>query len=456
VTELAQIKNDIQKIRHAIYGEEIRGSIANALTAINGESSSKAFSSQQGELLHLSPSIDAPIRDIILYGKSTQSGTPTPSAPVAIATAGDGGTLDIVSCGKNIWNPTEAGRTVREVVWTKNADNSYTANGTANGGNSVFGTGTIYLPAGTTVVVKACPSGGSSTTYNAYLYDRTTSDYPRGYTGGTLDTGNGMVYTLQDSHLYSLNCRIMNGKTASNLLFKPQLYVASSLDISSEAYSSSTFTVTVPETGLPGIAVSSGGNYTDPAGQQWLCDTIDLGKGVYTQRVQTVVLDGTEVWKVENTGTANWYYSCDYRAHLPEGTELRDVVLSSHYPHALVSNQNTLNGIGVGHDRGYGYVRIRYGAEDTAENFKTWLSSNNLTVVYPIATPIETTLTDTQLSQLRSIYTRKKETNMYTSGNSGMYIENFVNEKDLYDSLDARVTALEERIAAVEAIALED
>lgn len=37
--------------------------------------------------------------------------------------------------------------------------------------------------------------------------------------------------------------------------------------------------------GLPGIPVSSGGNYTDEKGQQWVCDEVNFKKGVYVQRI---------------------------------------------------------------------------------------------------------------------------------------------------------------------------
>ncbi len=37
--------------------------------------------------------------------------------------------------------------------------------------------------------------------------------------------------------------------------------------------------------GLPGIPVTSGGNYTDQSGQQWVCDEVDLERGVKVQRV---------------------------------------------------------------------------------------------------------------------------------------------------------------------------
>ena len=46
--------------------------------------------------------------------------------------------------------------------------------------------------------------------------------------------------------------------------------------------------------GLPGIPVTSGGNYTDPSGQQWVCDEVDLERGVRVQRVDKGAFDATK------------------------------------------------------------------------------------------------------------------------------------------------------------------
>lgn len=46
--------------------------------------------------------------------------------------------------------------------------------------------------------------------------------------------------------------------------------------------------------GLPGVPVQAGGNYTDPQGQQWICDEVDLGRGVYVQRVDKGAFDATK------------------------------------------------------------------------------------------------------------------------------------------------------------------
>ena len=56
-------------------------------------------------------------------------------------------------------------------------------------------------------------------------------------------------------------------------------------------------TIATPN-GLPGIPVSSGGNYTDASGQQWVCDEIDFARGVHVQRVFQYVCTGNEKWSV--------------------------------------------------------------------------------------------------------------------------------------------------------------
>ena len=52
--------------------------------------------------------------------------------------------------------------------------------------------------------------------------------------------------------------------------------------------------------GLTGIPVTSGGNYTDPQGQQWVCDEVDLERGVRVQRVDKTSFDNTKTLAEQN------------------------------------------------------------------------------------------------------------------------------------------------------------
>lgn len=52
--------------------------------------------------------------------------------------------------------------------------------------------------------------------------------------------------------------------------------------------------------GLRGIPVTSGGNYTDSSGQRWVCDEVDLERGVKVQRVDKTCFDNTKTLAEQN------------------------------------------------------------------------------------------------------------------------------------------------------------
>ncbi|MFR3407129.1 MAG: collagen-like protein [Christensenellales bacterium] len=69
--------------------------------------------------------------------------------------------------------------------------------------------------------------------------------------------------------------------------------------ISDGADERQTITLQTPN-GLPSIPVTSGGNYTDPQGQQWVCDEVDLERGVKVQRVDKGAFDSTKALAEQN------------------------------------------------------------------------------------------------------------------------------------------------------------
>ena len=73
-----------------------------------------------------------------------------------------------------------------------------------------------------------------------------------------------------------------------DFLIAPQLELGTTATVYSP-YREQLLTLPTPN-GLPGIPVTSGGNYTDPQGQQWVCDEVDLERGVKVQRVNAVDL----------------------------------------------------------------------------------------------------------------------------------------------------------------------
>lgn len=82
------------------------------------------------------------------------------------------------------------------------------------------------------------------------------------------------------------------------------------------------YSLAVAPNGFRGLKLSSGwkayANYIDADGTPWLCDTIDYKRGVYLQRLEEVVLDGSESGWYGNAT----YVHCGYMnvARLKEGT----------------------------------------------------------------------------------------------------------------------------------------
>lgn len=80
--------------------------------------------------------------------------------------------------------------------------------------------------------------------------------------------------------------------------FAVQLELGSTVTIYSP-YREQLLTLPTPN-GLPGIPVTSGGNYTDPQGQQWVCDEVDSERGVKVQRVDKEAFDSTKTLAEQN------------------------------------------------------------------------------------------------------------------------------------------------------------
>lgn len=117
--------------------------------------------------------------------------------------------------------------------------------------------------------------------------------------GGSADTfvtytakENGVIICLI-SGIWSSNNDLIHICTESELL---QIELGSTAT-SYEPYKPAQTLIVPTPNGLPGIPVSSGGNYTDEKGQQWVCDTIELRNGVgeMVQRVGKTIVDGRKV-----------------------------------------------------------------------------------------------------------------------------------------------------------------
>lgn len=238
----------------------------------------KFYASNQGET-HITDSDNGKIQDMMIYGKQSQDGTPTPENPVEIKSVVN---PTVKVCGKNLLNATLQTTTVNGVTCTANGDGTYTLNGTA----TTITTFDIAQDVScSSFRLVGCPVGGAHDA--SYELQARTNNLIYGY-----DTGDGK--NIKADKNFFIRIRINTGINCNNLLFKPMivdafLYPDATYD-DFEPYHKQT--VTLPYT-LNAIPVSAGGNVTID-GQQYIADYVDVEREKLVRMVDSSKLDNTQ------------------------------------------------------------------------------------------------------------------------------------------------------------------
>jgi hypothetical protein len=160
-------------------------------------------------------------------------------------------------------------------------------------------------------------------------------------------------------------------------------------------------------TGLPGIPVTSGGNYTDSTGQQWVCDEVDLERGVKVQRIYEVDVDGENV-KFEQA---------DVYANLaPKGI-----------PIALVSGGEGARAISTFTSLPWFYNKASQFLYLIAANISDQLNESCKKqlgkIYYALATPIETPLTPDEIAAYKALTAYGPDTVVQASDGAGVKLD---------------------------------
>lgn len=173
---------------------------------------------------------------------------------------------------------------------------------------------------------------------------------------------------------------------------------------------SQTLPVQTPN-GLPGIPVSSDGNYTDADGQQWVCDEVDFKRGVYVQRVGKYIPTGNESISGPSTrdGVDEYVFGCETGAF--KNSTNFGLSNKFKYENIFVSNTFTVT------DK---YIYFRF-AEDTQTPESAREVLNGCEFWYILATSIETPLSASELAAYAALRTYSPTT--VVSNNAGAWMK---------------------------------
>ena len=263
--------------------------------------------------------------------------------------------------------------------------------------------------------------------------DNNSNDSPRiliSINGGSYESAiNGVIKKLSTGDTVTLYIRISTTGSYDGRTIKPMIEFGSTATAYEPYHEPQSMSVTTPN-GLPGIPVSSDGNYTDENGQQWICDEVDFGRGVYVKRIGSLILDDKS--KINSMSSWDNTHLDVIQPYRVTGINMlkRKVVCDR-----LPTNENEeswnkdielIGGVGNPIQMDFNIKNQRLGTTkdtspaDAITAVLKWLKDNPLSCKYALATPIETPLTAAEISAYKSLRTYRGTTIVEAEDKAGI------------------------------------
>ena len=376
---------------------------------------------ETGNPIAVDDAFAAPLRGLTVYGRSTQDGTPTPDAPVPIVSAGDGGNVTVKVTGANMLEGTKPGvkSTVHGITYTT-YENGVLITGTATD-TTIINLHDDTIHRLTHGIYYLTTSGLSpSVVLNFYFVGKFSSDMQ-----------NQKVTLTKDAE-FSLRLQISKGATLNTNV---QVSLTGSKSTAYSPYREQLLTLPTPN-GLPGIPVTSGGNYTDPSGQQWVCDEIDLTRGVRVQRNDSFAISSENARDiVVMNDFTKVTVATSARIRTPKQTDKSDALGRVLFCEVLpwerdvwASRKNAM-GFSENHYIDFAIENSILGLDEASTNDERktalvkYFTDKPCQVLYRIATPIETPLTPAELAAYKALTAYAPDTVVQASDGAGVMLE---------------------------------
>lgn len=379
------------------------------------------------------------LEGLSVCGKSTQNGTPTPENPLPLDNAGKSGALTVWITGRNLYDYTKSALAKRVNISNGNLDDI---------ANEQTASDFIRVKPNTAYTLNFSYLSGAA--YGMAFYDGNKS-YLSGIkqSAGESNSVTPFVFTTPDK------CAYLRFTTSPGALEieKVMLWEGDGV-VPFEPYTCQALTVTTPVE-LRGIPVSAGGNYTDENGQQWICDEVDVGRGVFVQRVYP--------HRITNPESA---YLANYREDTANVQITHKFTEKSGSKHCM-SPWFKFSTSGV--DGGYSVGCYIYGASTVSmsipktilqgfggvagdsASYKTafiaWAQAlanagTPLEFWYALAEPMETPLTEDYADSFAALQTHKPYTAISNDGGAGLTVDYVADPKKYIDRKFAELAAL--------------
>lgn len=394
-----------------------------------------------GETITISDSLEAPLAGLNIYGKSTQKTTTG-------AQLFDASLMPTKSSG---------GATI-----TNNGDGSFTISGE---GQLAAGGFLSSISVSGDDAKKMLKAGNIYTNGRGYV--------PEFYAYGTDDTGKVLFSTSSGNGSAVITNEILEtlsrllvvfyangGNVITPVTFFPMIWQTGdgtyepytggipspNVDYPQEIQSTSDFTVevknsmegnttpqtlniTIPEQGFYGIPVSSGGNYTDSSGQQWICDEFDFANKKFIKRTKRISFDGSEdeQWRINAVAEDKTrFYIALVNGKIESGSKC--------LCNRLIYRVSGASGSCFTSSSRF-YIDVEPSI-NTVALLQDYLNTHQLDVIYMLETPIEIDISDEEIQAFKELHTYKPNTTIMSDSEpqAGMKVEYALDMKTYVDN----------------------
>lgn len=178
-----------------------------------------------------------------------------------------------------------------------------------------------------------------------------------------------------------------------------------------------TITLQTPN-GLRGIPVASGGNYTDKNGQRWICDEVDLERGIYIKRVAVTVLTVDRIQAL-SSNTNDYCIVIKPPIDYKYATNIRTVLMSNRFRYEKqLKNKGVIFGYG-------NQIRLYVDQNEikTLDAAKEFIEKNQIEIMYEVNVHVETPLTPAEIAAYKALTAYGPDTVVQASDGAGIKLD---------------------------------
>ena len=372
---------------------------------------------EDGTVIQLTDCAERPLKGLRIFGRTVQDGTPTPEAPVELVSVGDNGNVVTTVLGKNLAIVSGA-FTNKGITHTVDATGQIISVGTLESGYNYTDI-CPYIHPNFNMVGTFTLSVNKVLPYYLGMKIRYIDNTQGEFGLAVGSRSKKFTISKEVKYYYFFFGNIPVGSDV-NLTYTLQLEFGGDATDYEPCITPQTLSISAPN-GLPGIPVTSGGNYTDSNGQQWICAEVDFARGKYVKRVKTATENGDHVSK-SGAGDHIFAYTigdcltADVKYHTPycdcyKYVATYDAANMPNYYFQLSTTVGTWNA-----------MRFRDDRFSTVEEAKAYLSQNPFTLQYILATPVETDLSPAELAAYAALNTYKPNTTIHNTAGAWMEV----------------------------------